>query len=107
MLIDRGPDLIELVASGFDEAEIAGTGSVALTEDAIELADLTGIVGVPLRRVMLGQRPRCTNSASFLSSASYGSSVAGAPSGGAPGFRPRLAHVPRNACRHPCLRMCR
>src|SRR4030095_16243004 len=38
-----------------------------------------------------------TNSASFLSSASYGSSVAGAPSGGGPGFRPRLAHVPRNA----------
>src|SRR5215471_12742598 len=38
-----------------------------------------------------------TNSASFLSSASYGSSVGGAPSGGGPGFRPRLAQVPRNA----------
>src|SRR4029453_5454051 len=38
-----------------------------------------------------------TNSASFLSSASYGSSVAGAPSGGGQGFNPRPPPVPRNA----------
>src|SRR5262245_49202139 len=37
-----------------------------------------------------------TNSASRLSITSYGNSVAGAPSGGGPGLRPRLAHEPRN-----------
>src|SRR5207237_5638584 len=44
VLVDGRPDLIELVARRFDEAEVTCAGAVALTEDAIELADLTGIV---------------------------------------------------------------
>ena len=39
------------------ESKVARAGAMSLTEDAIEFADLAGVVGIPFEGVVLRQRP--------------------------------------------------
>src|SRR5689334_1843370 len=66
MLVNRRPDLPQLVAWSLHEPEVACAGAVSLAEDAIELADLARVVRVPLEGVVLGQRPRLHEIADLL-----------------------------------------